>query len=114
MGRKDKAADPLVLRVARIAGQVRGVRRMIAEGRPCLEIAGQLSAVAAALKQVRLRLLAAHLRPCEPAPGQPWQPQSLRKRVEEICLTLAGVQSAKPLPTRVRRTAATGTGGRKP
>jgi DNA-binding FrmR family transcriptional regulator len=64
MRQNNEAIGSLAIRLARIAGQVRGVRRMIDEGRPCLEIAGQISAAVGALRQVRLKLLAAHLQSC--------------------------------------------------
>jgi CsoR family transcriptional regulator, copper-sensing transcriptional repressor len=39
-------------RLARIEGQVRGVRRMVADGDYCVDVLNQLSAVRAALNQV--------------------------------------------------------------
>lgn len=42
----------LVDRLKRVEGQVRGLQRMIEEGRPCEEILPQLSAVLSATKRV--------------------------------------------------------------
>jgi DNA-binding FrmR family transcriptional regulator len=50
--------------LARIEGQVRGIRRMIEEGRYCVDILTQARAVHAALRQVERRILASHLESC--------------------------------------------------
>ena len=89
MRQNDEAIGTLAVRLARIAGQVQGVRRMIEGGRPYLEITGQISAALGALKQVQLKLLGAHLRSCLPAARKPWQPNKLQERVEEMLLTMA-------------------------
>lgn len=44
------------LRLARAAGQLAGVQRMLTEGRPPLEVIDQLHAVAAALDAVAVRV----------------------------------------------------------
>lgn len=48
-------------RLRRIEGQVRGVHRMVEEGRPCYEIVAQLRAVAAGAERVADLLIEAHL-----------------------------------------------------
>ncbi|KAA0255109.1 metal-sensitive transcriptional regulator [Acidobacteria bacterium ACD] len=62
--RKGSAPKDLVPRLARIEGQVRGVARMVEEGRWCPDILVQLSAVEAALARVKERLLESHLTHC--------------------------------------------------
>ncbi len=89
MRQNNETMGSLTIRLARIAGQVRGVRRMIGKGRPCMEIATQISAAAGALKQVQLKLLAAHLQSCLPVAGKPWQPEIVRERVNEMLLTVS-------------------------
>lgn len=54
----------LLRRLARIEGQIRGLQRMIADGRECEAVMTQFSAVASALKQTAARLIAAHLIDC--------------------------------------------------
>lgn len=44
--------------LAKVEGQVRGLRRMLAEGRQCNDILIQMSAVLGALKQARALLVA--------------------------------------------------------
>ena len=51
-------------RLSRIEGHVRGVRRMLEEGRDCDEIVTQLSGVTAALHQATIKLLEGHLETC--------------------------------------------------
>ena len=56
--------DQLVLRLARIEGQVRGLARMVEDDRYCVDILTQVSAVQAALDKVALGLLDDHARHC--------------------------------------------------
>ena len=56
--------DQLNKRLARIEGQVRGVARMVAEDRYCIDVLTQISAVQAALDKVALGLLDEHTRHC--------------------------------------------------
>jgi CsoR family transcriptional regulator, copper-sensing transcriptional repressor len=58
------AKDPLLRRMARIEGQVRGVSRMIDEERYCIDVLQQISAVRAALDKVALALVADHVKHC--------------------------------------------------
>jgi DNA-binding FrmR family transcriptional regulator len=51
-------------RLARIEGQVRGVRRMIEEDKYCVDILTQISAVTKALDRVGLKVLDGHVRGC--------------------------------------------------
>ena len=51
-------------RLARLEGQVRGVRRMIEEDRYCLDILNQTLAIRSALSQVELLLLRDHADEC--------------------------------------------------
>jgi CsoR family transcriptional regulator, copper-sensing transcriptional repressor len=56
--------DALIKRLHRIEGQVRGIERMVAEERYCIDILTQLAAVSTALEKVSLRLLEDHVRHC--------------------------------------------------
>ncbi len=58
------AAATLVKRMNRIEGQVRGIGKMIAEDRYCIDVLTQVSAVQAALDAVALQLLQHHLHGC--------------------------------------------------
>jgi DNA-binding FrmR family transcriptional regulator len=56
----------LVIRLNRIEGQVRGIRRMIEEPRLCVEILQQLAAAEAALNRISLAVLRCHVEKCVP------------------------------------------------
>ena len=59
---EDKEA--LLRRLARIEGQVRGLRRMVADEEYCVDVLTQIGAVSSALDGVALRLLADHTSHC--------------------------------------------------
>ena len=54
----------LMNRLSRIEGQVRGVARMVDEGRYCIDVLTQLQAVKAALVRVETEMLRDHLSHC--------------------------------------------------
>ena len=56
----------LVVRLNRVEGQVRGIRRMIEEPRLCVEILQQLAAAEAALNRISLAVLRFHVERCVP------------------------------------------------
>jgi DNA-binding FrmR family transcriptional regulator len=56
--------DALLRRLARIAGQVRGVSRMVEEERYCIDVLTQIAAIEAALDKVALGLIDEHTRHC--------------------------------------------------
>ena len=51
-------------RLVRIEGQVRGIARMVAEDRYCIDIVNQVAAVRAALKRVEEEVLRDHVAHC--------------------------------------------------
>jgi len=51
-----KNRTDLLNRLRRAEGQLRGVQRMIEEGAPCLDIAGQMAAVRKALDSTYVRM----------------------------------------------------------
>ena len=62
--RADEHHAALVKRLNRIEGQVRGIGRMLAEDRYCVDILTQVSAVRSALDALGLELLEHHLHGC--------------------------------------------------
>ncbi len=56
--------DQLQTRLRRVEGQVRGIERMVAEERYCIDILTQIGAIQAALDKVALGLLDDHARHC--------------------------------------------------
>ena len=51
-------------RLNRVAGQVEGIKKMVAERRYCVDIMVQLRATRAALKAIELEMLETHLEHC--------------------------------------------------
>jgi DNA-binding FrmR family transcriptional regulator len=61
----DKTHDKKLLdRLHRIEGQVRGISKMVAEGRYCIDVLTQIWAVRAALSRVESAMLQEHLGHC--------------------------------------------------
>ena len=60
----DDVIDDVRKRLRRIAGQVQGIERMLAEGRDCRDIVTQISAATKALEQAGFVLVAAGLTWC--------------------------------------------------
>lgn len=62
--RTGRENQDLLDRLKKIEGQVRGLQRMIEEGRYCVDILTQVAAVKAGLNKVGLALLESHTRGC--------------------------------------------------
>jgi DNA-binding FrmR family transcriptional regulator len=56
--------DDLLKRLRRIEGQVRGIERMVADERYCIDILTQISAATTALDAVGLKILGEHVESC--------------------------------------------------
>lgn len=60
----DDVIHDLMLRLRRIEGQVRGVQRMLEEGRDCGEIVHQVTAARVALAKVAMTIVSENLQEC--------------------------------------------------
>ena len=77
--------DPkLVGRLNRIEGQVRGISRMVADGRYCIDILTQLQAVRAGLGKIETALLQDHLGKCVEGAITGGDAQDQRAKVNEL------------------------------
>ncbi|HUV86191.1 MAG TPA: metal-sensitive transcriptional regulator [bacterium] len=56
--------DILLARLARVAGQVRGVSRMLNEGQYCIDVIDQITAARRALERIALLVMQRHLNSC--------------------------------------------------
>lgn len=56
--------DALLKRLHRIEGQIRGIERMLAKDRYCIDIITQISAVSTALEAVAFKILDEHVNHC--------------------------------------------------
>ena len=56
--------ERLIKRLHRVEGQVRGIERMLEEGRYCIDILTQIGAVSTALESLAFELLDNHVKHC--------------------------------------------------
>lgn len=87
--------DEILTRLRRVEGQIRGIQRMIEEGRECEAIVTQLMAARAALDRAGLFIMTHHISSCLAASGQS-DPRQLN-RIIEFFIKFAG-----PLPEESR------------
>lgn len=81
-------------RLARIEGQVRGLRRMIQSGDYCCDILTQLAATRSALEQAGAEMVASHVKSCILGHGTSEahdhaQPMTQDELMEELKVTLS-------------------------
>lgn len=86
MHHHDKPA--LTKRLNRIEGQVRGVSRMVEDGRYCIDIQTQVRAVKAALARFESEMLKGHLSHCVEDAIVSGDPVEQRRKIEEIIALL--------------------------
>ncbi len=56
--------DALIKRLHRIEGQVRGIERMVADDRYCIDILTQIGSVSTALESLGFQILDQHVKHC--------------------------------------------------
>ena len=72
------------LRLARLTGQLEGVRRMVEEQAYCMDVLQQIRAVEGGLRKVSLRLLEAHVQHCVYAAASAGSEQQRRDKIDEL------------------------------
>lgn len=75
-------------RLARIAGQVNGIQRMLDEDRYCVDVLTQVAALRAALDQFGVLLLTSHLEDCVYGHADEGPFADREARMKEIQVTL--------------------------
>jgi DNA-binding FrmR family transcriptional regulator len=75
--------DQLV-RLNKIDGQVKGIKKMIVDRRYCVDIMTQIKAVTSALGKVELEILKTHIQNCLKSAVESRKPDDVREKVEEI------------------------------
>ena len=86
----EPARDRLQKRVNRVAGQVGGIQKMVAEDRYCVDILNQIAAARSALDALGVELLNSHLEHCilghgsgsEHDQAKPMKPQQLLEELQ--------------------------------
>src|SRR5512134_3112001 len=72
----------LVVRLNRVEGQIRGIRRMVQEPRLCVDILQQLAAPEAALHRISLAILKVHVEKCVPEGIEQGEPERTKQLSE--------------------------------
>ena len=80
--------------LARIEGQIRGIKSMVVEGRYCVDILTQTRAVHAAIRRVERNILSAYLNTCVTEAFADGTPELRAEKVAEI-LTLFDWENGK-------------------
>ncbi len=75
-------------RLRRIEGQVRGLVRMVEDGRYCVEILTQLRAVRAALRRVEDSVLRQHVESCVAQAIRSGRAAEQRQKIDELVSVL--------------------------
>ncbi|MEM6640812.1 MAG: metal-sensitive transcriptional regulator [Pseudomonadota bacterium] len=83
---------PLVKRLNRIEGQVRGIKRMIEEERYCIDVLQQVQAIKAALARVEDVILKDHSATCVESAIASGDPVDQRKKFGELIDLMAKVK----------------------
>lgn len=81
--REDIKASSLK-RLERIAGQVRGISRMVEEDRYCIDIVTQVAAVRAALRRAEEEILRDHVAHCVEHAIKSGNKTAQRQKIEEL------------------------------
>jgi DNA-binding FrmR family transcriptional regulator len=76
-------------RLSRIEGQVRGLAKMVADDRYCIDVITQLQAAIAALKKVEGEILSDHIAHCVEHAIRSGDKKAQREKVAELVSTLA-------------------------
>jgi DNA-binding FrmR family transcriptional regulator len=85
---RKKTKDECLQRLSRIEGQVRGVARMVADERYCIDILTQIAAVQAALRKVESEILQNHVNHCVEHAIASGDAEDQRQKVAELVAVL--------------------------
>jgi DNA-binding FrmR family transcriptional regulator len=81
---RNETKTPVLKRLSRIEGQVRGIVRMVEEDRYCIDVVTQISAVRAALRRAEEEILCDHVGHCVEHAIASGNKHEQRKKVAEI------------------------------
>lgn len=90
---RDPVKKSAAQRLSRIEGQVRGVARMIAEDRYCIDVLHQVEAVKAALKKLEDEILRDHIEHCVEHAIASGDRKDQRRKVAELVEVLGHITS---------------------
>jgi CsoR family transcriptional regulator, copper-sensing transcriptional repressor len=92
-GMQETTKSSCIRRLDRIEGQVRGLARMIEDGRYCIDIVTQLAAVRAALRRVEQEVLRDHIGHCVREAMESEDSRKQDRTVQELMDVLVRSQS---------------------
>jgi len=81
-----------LVRLAKIEGQIKGIRKMIEERRYCMDIVQQIKAVTSGLKQVQMGVLEKHVHHCVMEAVASRDHDLFAEKVDEIMTVIARMQ----------------------
>ena len=90
---RDPVKKSAAVRLSRIEGQVRGIARMIADDRYCIDVINQIEAVKAALKKVEDAILHDHIEHCVEHAIMSGDAADQRRKVAELVQVLTHATS---------------------
>ena len=79
-------------RLAKIEGQLRGVRKMIEERRYCIDIVVQIKAITAALRQVQMGVLEKHIHHCVRESVESQDSDLIEDKIHEVVQVLGKME----------------------
>ncbi len=77
-----------IVRLNRIAGQIRGVQKMIHDERYCIDILTQITSIQGAVKAVGENILERHLKGCVKTSFSTGDLEDRKKKVDEVIQVL--------------------------
>ena len=84
MDKKKTTHEKTLHRLARIAGQVQGVKRMVEEQKYCIDIVTQIQAARSALRAVELQILEKHMSHCVGDALETGNKKEAEEKMEEL------------------------------
>ena len=82
--KKNPSHKDNIVALRRIEGQVRGVQKMIEDGKYCIDILNQINAVKGALGRVEEKILEKHLENCVTKAVKGGSEKDKRRKLDEI------------------------------
>ncbi len=73
-----------LVRLNKIDGQVKGIKKMIENRRYCVDIVTQIKAVTSALVKVEQEILKTHIQNCLKSAVESKKPDDVREKIDEI------------------------------
>ncbi|MBF0485583.1 MAG: metal-sensitive transcriptional regulator [Candidatus Omnitrophica bacterium] len=73
-----------IVYLKKIEGQIRGVQKMIEEGRYCVDILTQIQSISGAIKRVENEVFKKHLEGCVVGALESKSPRESQKKVDEV------------------------------